>query len=757
MEETSLLENLNPPQRRAVLYSGGPLLIIAGAGSGKTRVLTHRIAHLVEGLGVSPRNIIAITFTNRAAGEMKERVRVLVGPQVEGMMVGTFHSSCARILRSEISALGYSRQFTIYDEIDSLRLVESCMEQLEIDRREWNPRSIRYAISAAKNDMVDYVSFEEDARHRGDPFSMVVAMTYQRYQENIQLNNACDFDDLLLLPVNLFEMYPEVLEKYQDRFRHVLVDEYQDTNMVQYRLVKMLAGKHRNLTVVGDDDQGIYSWRGATIRNILEFEQDFPDCSVIKLEQNYRCSSNILSAAGEVIKRNDSRKPKGLWTGNPTGEPVHCVTAASEHQEAVYVSDESARAVREEGLNYSDIAVFYRTHAQSRVIEERLIRDAIPYRIFGGTRFYERREIKDTLAYLKVMCNPGDSVSLLRIINVPARKIGATTVSRLNRHSRDHGIPLFDVLGDPAQVNDLSAAACARVSAFSKMMESLRQLKEQGEQLPVLLKEVWGRTGYLSLLEAEGTAEAESRIENLEELLNVAEDFRSQYGAVTVEEFLERASLVNDTDELSRSGGYLSLMTLHNAKGLEFPVVFMVGMEEGLFPHIRSMESASEMEEERRLCYVGMTRAMKKLCLLRAEKRHFRGAPISNRPSTFLEDLPPGQIRKARIGRQEEAGVEYAGILPGTGRPAAARVHPARPVGAPEQEAAPAPGNGAPAGAGAPPEVRAGESLVHRKWGEGRVLKTWEGNDGMEAEMEFDSVGKKQLILKYAPLSRPGS
>ncbi|MBN2167620.1 MAG: DNA helicase PcrA [Actinobacteria bacterium] len=707
-DKTQFLEQLNHVQREAVAYKDGPLLIIAGAGSGKTRVLTYRVAYLVKYCGVSPWDVLALTFTNKAAGEMKERIQNLIGIPSRDMMIGTFHSMCARILRREIEVLGYSPRFSIYDEADANRLIAQCLDEEGFDRRTYHPRAIKAAISRAKSEMVDPDTFGGVASNMTEE---VTAQVYRRYQERLKENNAVDFDDLLLLTVNIMELYPDVLEKYRQRFKHILVDEYQDTNTVQYHLVKLIAEKHGNLTVVGDDDQGIYSWRGADIRNILEFEQDFPNAHVIKLEQNYRSTQTILRAANAVIKQNAGRKEKTLWTDNPEGELVRYHQASDEHGEAAMVAVETKRLVEEKDRNYSDTAVFYRTHAQSRVIEEALIRLGIPYRIFGGTRFYERQEIKDIVAYLRVIANPSDEVSLRRIINVPTRGIGKTTIGHAEKYSRDYGISLMNALREAKEIPGLSARAAESVKGFIDLIDSLVLFMNEND-IGELIKELWGRTGYMRELEAERTLEADVRIENLQELLGVVEEFKVEYGSVSLDDFLERVSLVGDTDEMDESGGYVSLMSLHNAKGLEFPFVFMTGMEEGIFPHIRSMEDPMGLEEERRLCYVGMTRACEALYVSHAECRSLWGGLSSNPVSRFLAELPGEYL-------EEQLREEGAVLEPGE-----------------ELDLAP------------------GDVVSHAKWGRGTVLELIDKGDDSEVVVEFTALGTKRLLLCYAPLRK---
>ena len=702
-----MLDDLNPPQRKAVEHTGGPLLVIAGAGSGKTRVLTYRIAHLIGRRSASPRQILAITFTNKAAREMKERVNRLVGAAARDMMIATFHSAFARILRREIAPLGYSARFSIYDEMDSVRLIRHCVEEMGLDRRIYHPRAIKASISAAKNEMIDEDSYAERVSTLPEE---VVSQVYRRYQERLRANNALDFDDLLLVALQLFELYPAVLERYRERYRHVLVDEYQDTNMVQYRLVRMLAGEHRNLCVVGDDDQGIYSWRGADIRNILEFERDYPDAHVIKLEQNYRSTGNILDAAGQVIRHNQGRKSKTLWTDNPPGDRVRYYMSNDERGEAELVAAETRQLVDREGHSASRVAVFYRTHAQSRVLEECFIREGIPYRIFGGTRFYERREVKDIIAYLRVIANPGDEVSLRRIINEPPRGIGTTTLARLGEHSRSTGVSLYDTLAEAGEIPALSPAAERRISGFIELMNGLASFAEERE-VDELLEEVWDRTGYMADLVAERTIESEGRIENLQELLSIVAAYRAEYGAATLDDFLERVSLVNETDTLDESGGYVSLMTLHTAKGLEFPVVFMVGMEEGIFPHALSMDDPAELEEERRLCYVGMTRARERLYLTHAACRTFRGSLSANPASRFLVEIPGRCLEPVEF---DEAAPEARELL----------------------------------------ALDVGEQVRHAKWGPGVVVEMCELDGDFEVTVEFPGVGSKRLLLSFAPLEK---
>ncbi len=645
----NLLESLNPDQRRAVTHSEGPLLILAGAGSGKTRVLTHRIAYLIAQRSVDPHKILAITFTNKAADEMKERLESLIGPIARGMWVSTFHSACVRILRREIERLGYTRNFTIYDEADRNRLILACLADLDIDSKRFPPSKFAALISDAKNRLTDPESYSDGARN---PFGRTVAEVYRLYQERLYRNNALDFDDLIMVTVNLLSAFPSVLESYRERFEHVLVDEYQDTNQAQYQLVKLLAAKSRNVCVVGDDDQSIYGFRGADIRNILNFERDYPDATVIKLEQNYRSTKRILEVANAVVARNQGRKPKALWTSNDEGEMVVRFEAENEHEEAAFVATEIEELV-EKGWKYADVAVFYRTNAQSRVLEEAFLRYGVPYRVVGGLRFYERQEIKDVLAYLRAIVNPSDSLSVKRIVNVPKRGLGKAAVAWIDAFSSREGIDFAEAIGRAEDIPQLMPAARKAALSFAAMLLELRELsKDVG--LEGTLKALLDRTGYLDMLEEEGTIEAESRAENVKELISVVQEFERD-GKKALDEFLAEVSLVSDIDELAESEDAVTLMTVHNAKGLEFPIVFIAGMEEGVFPHVRSLADVGELEEERRLCYVGITRARRKLYLTNASSRNLWGGTSWNAPSRFLREIPAElMVSKERCGSSAE-------------------------------------------------------------------------------------------------------
>ncbi|HEY4823948.1 MAG TPA: UvrD-helicase domain-containing protein, partial [Solirubrobacteraceae bacterium] len=594
-----LLSGLNDPQRDAVTYGDGPQLILAGAGSGKTRVLTHRIAYLIATDGAKPNEILAITFTNKAAGEMRDRAGLLVGRQVRAMWVMTFHAACARMLRVEAPRLGYTRQFSIYDSADSRRLVKRCLDEHGIDPKRFTPASVQAQISDAKNKLRDADAY---AQMVGSFFEQTVADVYRSYERELHRMNAMDFDDLLVRAVNVLELFPEVRERYANGFRHVLVDEYQDTNHVQYRWLQLLASEHRNLMVVGDDAQSIYGFRGADITNILEFEDSYPDAHVVKLEQNYRSTQTILDAANAVIRNNRGQKPKSLWTELGQGDPIKVRELDDEHAEARFVTGEIQRLV-DEGTSRAEIAVFYRTNAQSRVLEDTLVRADIAYQVIGGTKFYERAEIKDAIAYLTVLVNPQDVGSFTRIVNSPRRGIGSTSISRLLAYANTTGETVWELAVAPEGVPGLGAAAIKALRRFMGTMEVLHERFESGAPVAELLKETLRETGYLEALEAERTIEAQGRIENLEELVNVAVEYdvaAAEQGSL--EEFLQQIALIADADTRTDDEGLVTLMTLHNAKGLEYPIVFIIGCEEGVFPHSRALDEGG-LEEERRLCY----------------------------------------------------------------------------------------------------------------------------------------------------------
>ena len=727
--DTDLLEGLNEPQRAAVVHRGGPLLVLAGAGSGKTRVLTHRIAHLVQTGDARPEQILAITFTNKAAGEMRERVESIVGTgRTRAMWVMTFHSACARMLRAEAQRLGFTSGFTIYDAADSQRLVRQCMETHEVDSKRFPPRMIQSLISRAKNQLLNATDYEQRIDGVVDE---VVAAVYRTYERRLRAMNAMDFDDLLLRAVELFETGPDVLDRYQTAFRHILVDEYQDTNAVQYRLLELLARTHRNLVVVGDDDQSIYGFRGADIRNILDFEHDFPDAKVVKLEQNYRSTQRILEAAHAVVSRNVGRKGKKLWTEAEGGEPVQIRRLADEHEEARFVAGEIERLV-DGGMSSSEIAVFYRTNAQSRVLEDTLVRYRLTYQVIGGTRFYERAEIKDALAYLSLLVNPNDVVALQRIINVPRRGIGKTTVDRLLAYANSTGEPALELAERAEQIPGLGGAAVKSLSRFAEIVADLRELAAGQRRVGDVLEAVIDRSGYRDALTAEaaGDPQALTRLENLQEFVGLAREY--DLNAVGdddagLEAFLQQVALFSDQDALREDDGAITLMTLHNAKGLEYPVVFMIGQEEGIFPHSRAVDSGG-VEEERRLCYVGITRARERLYMTYAAARTLFGERQWNEPSRFLEEIPPEHC-ELQVESGGRTSFAPAADGPGWSRAssgASGRLPMAR--------------------------FRIGDDVEHANFGTGVVIGVEPGN--MIVVRFSEDGSERKFIADYAPITK---
>src|SRR2546430_11386870 len=636
------LADLNPAQREAVLATEGPLLVVAGAGSGKTRVLTYRVAHLINACGVKPNEILAITFTNKAAGEMRERLEDLLGPVARAIWILTFHAACGRILRREAPRLGYRSNFTIYDQADQVRLTKQCLEELERDPKRFVPRGIHAQISAAKNQLVGP---EEYASRVASFYDQTVAEVYELYQRRMFASNAVDFDDLLMLTVRVLEHFPEARERWQKAFRYILVDEYQDTNHAQYRLLELLAEKHRNICAVGDPDQAIFGWRGANIGNILEFEREFAGTQTVALEQNYRSTNTILEAANAVISNNRERKEKNLWSELGEGDPVHVIEVEDEHAEARFVAAEIAALV-EEGYNGSEVAVFYRTNAQSRVLEDVLVRQGIAYQVIGGPRFYERAEIKDVIAYLQVIDNPYDAVSLQRIANRPRRGIGDSTLARLQSYADAQGFSLWEAM-EFAEEAGVGAAPQKAVRAFRTMIESCMSGALELE-VPELIERVLDQSGTIAALEAEPPIESQGRIENLQELVSLAREWQGQSTQPTLSSFLQEVSLYSDQDAIRGEGSLVTLMTLHNAKGLEFKAVYLIGLEEGIFPHARSIEEHG-VEEERRLCYVGMTRAMEKLTMLHASSRMLYGGRSYNLASRFLDELPEQWVERDQL------------------------------------------------------------------------------------------------------------
>jgi len=710
-ESPDYLADLNPAQREAVVTTEGPLLVIAGAGSGKTRVLTYRVAHLISACGVQPNEILAITFTNKAAGEMRNRLEGLLGNVARAIWILTFHAACGRILRREAPRLGYKSNFSIYDQADQVRLTKQCLEDLDRDPKRFVPRGIHAQISNAKNQLIgpnDYLSRVESF------YDQTVADVYRLYQKRLHDSNAMDFDDMLMLTVEVLERFPEALERWQKAFRYVLVDEYQDTNHAQYRLLQLLAGKHRNLMVVGDPDQSIYAFRGADIRNILEFERDFPETKVIPLEQNYRSTNTILSAANAVIANNRERKEKNLWSELGEGLPVHAIEVEDEHAEARFVAAEIAALV-EEGYSADEVAVFYRTNAQSRVLEDVLVRQGIAYQVIGGPRFYERAEIKDLVAYLQVLDNPFDAAALLRIANRPRRGIGDATMNRLRAYADGHGMSLFESLAYPEEAG-IGAAPLKNVTALRTMLISL-QAAVQDLPVPELIEAVLERSGYQEALVAERTIEAQGRLENLQELVGVGREYLEQAEEPSLSGFLQEISLYSDQDAIRGEQSLVTLMTIHNAKGLEFKAVFVIGMEEGIFPHMRSIEEQG-VEEERRLAYVGMTRAEERLVLTHATSRSLWGSRTFNRPSRFLDELPEEGVVVERLRPASWSGYGARDVTPRTDLPALAT----------------------------------GDSVRHGTLGEGVVVRVEPG--GVVTVRFADDGAERRLMLEYAPLEK---
>ncbi|MFO7962262.1 MAG: UvrD-helicase domain-containing protein [Nitriliruptoraceae bacterium] len=732
--DSPLLVGLNEAQRAAVTAVDGPVLVVAGAGSGKTRVLTHRLAHLVRDHGVSPFEVLAITFTNKAAGEMAERVGGLLGQRLgERMWVTTFHKTGVRILRKELPRLGYKSAFTIYDAQDSGRLIAQLAKDLNVDDKRLSPRAIQTAISAAKDELTDFETYK--ARATAWP-EIQIAEVYEAYEDRLFKANALDFDDLIVKTVTVLQLFDGVLEHYQRRFSHLMVDEYQDTNRAQYHLVELLSGAHRNVMVVGDPQQGVYSFRGATIQNILDFESDHPDAEVIVLDRNYRSTQTILDTANAVISVGAVARRAELWTDRGIGQPVVRYHADDEHDEAAFVAEE-AEKLRTEGASFDDIAVFYRTNAQSRVLEDVFIRVGLPYRVIGGVRFYERKEIKDVLAYARLLVNPDDDVAARRVVNTPRRGIGNRTIEALDWHARREGVSFLSACRDAEVVQGLGARAVSAVTSFVGLLDGLRTALEHDLATTDLLAAIMDRTGYLADLEAERTIEAVGRIENLQELRSVASEVAERGGQPSgppgLEAFLESVTLVSDQDQLATpttggggddeqvapDEGRVTLMTLHTAKGLEYPHVFLVGMEDGIFPHVRSLSEPAQLEEERRLAYVGMTRAQDRLHLSHAEQRSLWGGTNMNPPSRFLDQLPGALV--------EERG---SGAL---GSPARrARNREVLEIG------------------GA--EFHVGDDVLHPKFGEGRIMALSGEGERSEATVDFVDEGRKHLMLAYAPL-----
>ena len=765
----SLLDALNEPQRQAVMATDGPLLILAGAGSGKTRVLTHRTAYLIEECGVNPYNIMAITFTNKAAGEMRERIDQMVGYGSESIWVCTFHSTCVRILRRYIDRLGFGTNFTIYDSDDQKTLMKDVCKRLEIDTKMYKEKMFLSAISSAKDELIDPIEFE--TRAAGDYVKRKQAQVYREYQQALKQNNALDFDDLIMKTVELFKLDKEVLASYQDRFRYIMVDEYQDTNTAQFELIRLLALKYQNLCVVGDDDQSIYKFRGANIYNILNFEHHFPDATVIKLEQNYRSTQNILDAANAVIANNQGRKEKRLWTDNGAGDKITFEQLDTAAEEADFVARDIARRVRKGEYQYKDCAILYRTNAQSRLFEERFITANIPYKIFGGVNFYARKEVKDLLAYLKTIDNGQDDLAVRRIINIPKRGIGAASINKVALYAQEQEISFYDALCVAEQVPGLGKAA-AKIRPFVLFIQSM---KAKAKLLSVadLLQEVIETTGYVRELEAEGTDEAEARVENIDELISKAVDYAEGEEAPTLNGFLENVALVADIDSFDENSDYVVLMTLHSAKGLEFPNVYLAGLEDGLFPSymsITSDNSQAEIEEERRLAYVGITRAKKNLTITSARVRMVRGQTQYGKVSRFVREIPPellsGKIyepktkeepieqstfQKARkafrtvpsyggSGYGKEVGEGYGSTFRSSKatKPVYTKVENQRDFGS----------------AGGALSYQVGDRVRHIKFGDGEVMAIVSGGRDYEVTVDFDKVGTKKMFASFAKLKK---
>lgn len=729
-----IFDTLNDRQCEAVKHTEGPLLITAGAGSGKTKVLTCRIAHLLE-LGVAPYRILAITFTNKAAKEMKERVTNLVGAQADSIWLSTFHSFCAKLLRFEVDGFhGYTRNFTIYDSSDQLVLVKDCLKKLNLDDKQFMPRSVLGTISSAKNVLMDAKAFAAKA---SDFYEQKVADVYALYQEKLRENNAVDFDDLLFLAVRLLQEKEDVREKYQSRFQYILVDEYQDTNHAQYALTKILAARWRNICVVGDADQSIYAWRGADIRNIIDFTRDYPDAASIKLEQNYRSTKTILHAANAVIDNNESRPKKTLWTENPAGNKIIHYQAQTEHDEADYIAGVIYNRHEISHEPYGDMAILFRTNAQSRVLEEKLMRYAIPYTMVGGTKFYDRKEIKDVLAYLRLLYNPEDSLSLTRIINVPKRNIGATTMEHVAAYAEEQGISLFEALSSTDEITVTKRARTSLENFAAMIFDLLNDI--EGKDVLSLIETVIKQTGYGDMLdkEAEHDPQGESRKENVGEFLSVAKDYMDSNPDGNLQDFLENVALVSDVDDFESSDSKVTLMTLHAAKGLEFPVVFLTGLDEGLFPHSRTLLDPAQVEEERRLAYVGITRAERQLYVTNAITRTMYGRISAYMPSRFLAEIPPQLMedyhRKSAMPQSRTTAVPGKQRVSILTKPVASSL--------PKKHAV-------------TDTFAKGDKVRHKIWGIGTVLDVIGEGPNMQMKIQFPTKGVRQVVVKYAPLEK---
>lgn len=754
----NIYDGLNPAQAQAVAHINGPLLIMAGAGSGKTKVLTCKIANLLDN-GISPYNILAITFTNKAATEMRERVDRMIGEKAKYVWLSTFHSFCAKFLRFEIEALGmYKKNFVIYDTQDAQTLIKNCLKELNLDEKQYSPYAVQSAISNAKNMMMTPTDFANNA---SDFFARKISEIYNMYQANLVENNALDFDDLLMLAVKVLQEHEDIRQKYQERFKYILVDEYQDTNGAQYQLTSLLAGMYRNLCVVGDADQSIYGWRGADIRNIMDFEKDYPEATVIKLEQNYRSTKTILNAANMVIEHNIDRKPKKLWTDNPQGEKIIHYTASDERDEAKFITEEAIKQKTLFNVSYGDMAVLYRTNAQSRALEEGFMRAGVPYTMVGGLKFYDRKEIKDILAYLRLIYNPEDTISLKRIINVPKRSLGAVTIDKLAQFAEMYNMTLFDAISAP-ETAPITPKAKQSLSNFAEFIIEMINLSTE-LSVHDLIEKVMDKSGYKADLEKENTVENQTRIENIKELLSVAKDFEKTTDEPTLENFLSTVSLVSDIDNADIEDDRVTLMTMHSAKGLEFPVVFLAGMEEGLFPHSRTLMNETEIEEERRTCYVGITRAERKLYITNAKDRMLFGRAVSYEPSRFISEIPSQYLeeREAKIkplfGTSSSMGTSYnhfgnqysttkynnstaskPNLLGGSLFDKAKTTKPAGNVIRPDLSI----------------KWKVGDKAKHNKWGIGTIVSVKGSGEEVELKIAFPGQGIKALMQKYAPISK---
>ncbi len=737
---SSLVDDLNDSQRAAVEHRGTPLLIVAGAGSGKTRVLTRRVAHLLATGDAQPGEILAITFTNKAAGEMKERVAELVGPRAKSMWVSTFHSACVRILRAESSRLGISSSFTIYDQQDSLRLMTMVIRDLDLDPKRFTPRSFLAQVSNLKNELIDYETYSTRTTNQ---MEQTLAEAYGEYQRRLQRANAFDFDDLISGTVALLQLFPDVAEHYRRRFRHIMVDEYQDTNHAQYVLVKELVGVDTpslaagQLCVVGDADQSIYAFRGATIRNIEEFERDYPSARTILLEQNYRSTQTILTAANAVISRNQGRRAKNLWTDSGDGHPIVVYVADDEHDEASFIANTIDTLTDNDGYKPSDVAVFYRTNAQSRSVEDIFVRVGMPYRVVGGVRFYERKEVRDAIAYLRALANPADEVSLRRILNTPKRGIGDRAEAMVEAFAQRERISFAEALDRAAEAPGIATRSLTSITAFTTLMSDLRTILESGATLATVLQAVLEQSGYLLELQSSSDPQDEARVENLAEFESVAQEFATENPEGTMIDFLERISLVADADSIpDADGGVVTLMTLHTAKGLEFPVVFLTGMEDGVFPHMRSLGDPKELEEERRLAYVGITRARERLYLTRSMMRSAWGSPAYNPPSRFLDEIPSEVLQWERE-EPENTPISSGGWGSSPSSSSAALKLGDRVIGT-----------------GPVVSLSAGDRVTHQKFGLGTVVSTAGAGDKADATIDFGTSGIKRLLLRYAPVEK---